>query len=108
MKNEDPVEAPLPTHLKKSVNESTLIFKRGFEDGVDGDYIVEDPNITEAVYNRVSNLRKDPMMQISSMYPRTTLQLEEMKSMDISGSGVQELFMLGNGKYLYPKLEWNS
>ena len=43
--------------LRKSTPEHTLICHRGFEDGVDGDYITEDPMVTEAVYNRMENLR---------------------------------------------------
>lgn len=48
----------VPDNLRKSVAQNTLISKRGFQDGVDGDYILEDPMVTEAVYNRLTNLRK--------------------------------------------------
>ena len=36
---------------------NALISRRGFQDGVDGDYISQDPTITEAVYHRLENLR---------------------------------------------------
>jgi hypothetical protein len=40
MKTEDPIENTVPQSLRKSVAQNTLISKRGFQDGVDGDYIV--------------------------------------------------------------------
>ena len=46
MKTEDPVEVSVPDNLRKSVAQNTLISKRGFKDGVDGDYIAEDPMVT--------------------------------------------------------------
>lgn len=47
----------MPDTLRKSTALNTLISKRGFQDGVDGDYILEDPMVTEAVYHRLTNLR---------------------------------------------------
>ena len=39
MKNQDPTEIAVPEILRKSLAQNTLISKRGFQNGVDGDYI---------------------------------------------------------------------
>jgi hypothetical protein len=99
MKTKDPIENAVPQALRKSNAENTLAATSGFVDGVDGDYMGEEPVLAEPVGNRLATLRCSADIQIPSIFTNLTFKSGATKSTPISGSGKPGLYTAANGKY---------
>jgi hypothetical protein len=51
----EPKETSAPNRIKPT-NPEVLISRRGFENGADGEFIEEDPLVTEIVYHKIETL----------------------------------------------------